>query len=838
MNLINQIAEKISVGLGFEASKKDVTANINKSLIDLSTCQSHCLSDYLYHRYYDSKDQLFFLESKVVGFMFEIQPIVGVDESLVKNLDYFFNNELPHDSWIQFCLVASNDVDNILEKYTSSSVNPNPVLKKLIHRHKSFVSKIANNFGDYDGRLARNFRIFVSVSKFCKLDKGNALREIGEIKSLKKNLFNKFETLRLVPRICNDKDLIEFSKELFECNVGNDFRANSKKVTSTKVSYSTLDRKMLSDSMRYKLNDRELINITNSSTTRCYREKELPGEWSLLKMINLLGCSSRENLGIPAKFVISYTIAASISEPGQSGVRERGKRVIHAAEQWYARNNINLQRDAIEWRDINDKAKGGERFLTESFQVILTSPNDKIEEAEQALLSLYRVLDWQLVPNDKFHLPIILSCVPMQQPIYWDNLLLYKKADICMGSQVTAKLPIHAEWKGVPQPGVLFFGRRGQLFHWNPFYRISSGNYNVCVLGPSGGGKSVFLQSLSTNMMAQNTRIFILDIGQSFAEIANLLGGEIIQFSKEVKFTLNPFSGFSKKMLREDFHNLVKCSKELLIIMCGVRDDRGAAELEKAIVDSLEKFDYRIDINVFADYLMKTDSTLLREYAITLYSYTKEGIYGKYFTNDMPAKFDKDMTVFEFEEIKQDKKLLAIILQILLIEITNQFFVSSYRDQQFMIIVDEAWMLLDYSAGFFAEFARTVRKYGGSLVTCVQNFSDLQKTDQHKAILENSTWTILLKQDEKGLSAFKESEAFKDKLHLIKSVSLVPGKYSEMLISATGVNVVGRLVLDEYSSALYSTDSADFNYLKRAQDDNISLDAAIERLAKRKYVSK
>ena len=40
---------------------------------------------------------------------------------------------------------------------------------------------------------------------------------------------------------------------------------------------------------------------------------------------------------------------------------------------------------------------------------------------------------------------------------------------------------------------------------------------------------------------------------------------------------------------------------------------------------------------------------------------------------------------------------------------------------------------------FFAEFARTVRKYGGSLVTCVQNFSDLQKTDQHRAILENST---------------------------------------------------------------------------------------------------
>ena len=74
----------------------------------------------------------------------------------------------------------------------------------------------------------------------------------------------------------------------------------------------------------------------------------------------------------------------------------------------------------------------------------------------------------------------------------------------------------------------MLFGRRGQLFHWNPFYRISSGNYNVCVFGPSGGGKSVFLNVLAMSMMAQNTRIFILDIGKSFADITNLLGGEIV----------------------------------------------------------------------------------------------------------------------------------------------------------------------------------------------------------------------------------------------------------------------------------------------------------------------
>lgn len=70
---------------------------------------------------------------------------------------------------------------------------------------------------------------------------------------------------------------------------------------------------------------------------------------------------------------------------------------------------------------------------------------------------------------------------------------------------------------------------------------------------------------------------------------------------------------------------------------------------------------------------------------------------------------------------------------------------------------------------------------------------------------------------------------------LIKSISLNPGKYSEVLLSATGVNVVGRLVLDEYSNVLYSTDSHDFNYLRRAQEQGINLDNAIENLVEKKY---
>jgi hypothetical protein len=142
-------------------------------------------------------------------------------------------------------------------------------------------------------------------------------------------------------------------------------------------------------------------------------------------------------------------------------------------------------------------------------------------------------------------------------------------------------------------------------------------------------------------------------------------------------------------------------------------------------------------------------------------------------------------------------------------------------------------MILDYAAKFLESFGRTVRKYGGSLVTCVQNFTDFQKSDERRSILENSAWTVILKQDEKGLGSFGASEAFKDMVPLIESISLVPGKYAEALLISTGLKVIGRLSLDPYSQSLYSTEGSDFKYLLEAKRKGLSKDEAVKALAKK-----
>jgi len=828
MNLeqLGKIYQRLSSFCGLAENVESINT---KEKVEAALDGAFAMDDYLSYRYYDAENNLFLGDGNIAGFLLEINPIVGADDAVHKNLSHFFNEELPEYSYIQFLLIASHDVEDILDFWQSQRNNPDPLLNKITQRRAEFVRERATDFGVSDGRIARDYRIFISFSQILE-SKSHSKRQII---SFRDSFTNKLESLQLAPRSCDAGDLIKLVRTMVQMEISTkDIREEKIGGTSNLYNpFELLSRQMISPSMMQGIEEEQINHMTTGLASRIYHINELPQEFSLAETINLFGDSSRSSMGIPARFIISYTLASNISKSSSAMIMARGKKVIEASEKWYSNGNRDLKREAHEWRDINDKvASSGERFLSEHWSLMITSSKESVDVVSQNLISLYNSNNFRLAITKNLQLPSLLSMLPMQQALMWNVIDKFKLTRLVLSKEVIARLPIHAEWKGVPKSGVLLHARRGQLFNFNPFYKISSGNYNICIFAPSGGGKSVFLQELAVSLMAQNTRMFILDIGQSFANICRLLDGEIIQFGRTSPFSLNPFASFHKNMSQDDKDEFLKCTKGLLEVMCGVGDDaRGSAELEKSIVIALSKYNYKLDITDFAEFLEKSDSQILQKYGATLYPYTKEGLYGKYFSGEKAASFKRLITVFEFEEIKNDPKLLSIVLQILLMEVTNQFLTGD-RQTPFMIIVDEAWMLLDFATSFFAAFVRTVRKYGGSLVICVQNFMDLQKTQEHKTILENSTWTILLKQDEKGLGAFKESEAFKEMIPLIRSISLAPNKYAEALFYTTGISVIGKLVLDDYSKALFSTDPADFNFLKRKTAEGIHLDEAVEQL--------
>ncbi len=848
---LNDLLSRLSnlAGLSEVSEKNFGSSGSIESLIEEETFGAASLSDYLSYKYYDSETELFFNDENTVGFVLEVSPIVGVSNSLVKNLELFCNQDLPEDSFLQFLLVANHNINPILNLWQQARTNANPFLQKLTNARQDFLLKQASNFKTVDGRLPRNFQIFISYSKKLESKLGSkvSVRHLKQVEQFKSQFLAKLNSFKLYSRVCDASDLIGITRDLVQ------MKETSLGMQIPKYDqYNLLSAQILKPLEQLTLTSDSIIN-DRGFVTKSYYVKEMPDQFSLSEMINLLGSeTSGSNLGINARFAISYTIANNLNASTQGALTAKGDRIIHAAEQWYSRNDRDIQRDAVAWKEINDAHKNGTKFLTRTYQVMISARESEIDSAEQNLISLYNVSDWKLELNKYLQLTSLLSMLPMQQPLYFNVLKTFQLTTIEPSNRVVEKLPIHAEWKGVPKSGVMLTGRRGQLFNWNPFHRISSGNYNVCLMAASGGGKSVFLQELTTSMLAQNAKVFILDIGGSYANICELLGGEMIQFKNNANISLNPFSSLCLTGDHSEINSeieiqvigkykvardIIITAKSIIATMCGVVGAPAReALIEQAIYKGIEQFGPDLDITKLTKVLesFADKNKDAQELATSLFSYTSSGVYGKYFTGNSNISFKKQLTVFEFEEIKNDSVFLSVIIQMVMMQIFLQVLCGD-RKTPFLLIVDEAWKTIANSAKFLAELARTLRKYNGSLVTCVQNFNDLQGSDDKRAILENSTWTLLLKQDEKGLSSFKNSEAFKDILPLIESISLAPGKYAEILMHATDIAVVGRLSLDPYSQSLFSTDAVDFRYLSEAKDRGMSQDEAVESLARERY---
>ncbi|MCF8494454.1 MAG: TraC family protein [Rickettsiaceae bacterium] len=792
------------------------------------------------YRSFDSENGLFYNNDDNTGFILEIAPIVGVNDAVLKNLQHFLDDELPEHSYVQFLLIASHKVGNILTEWSNDRSNSHPALTKLTKKRVEFVSELALDFSKSADRVARDIRIIISCNWH-----GNSTEKIL---AFKQQFTKKLETLQLYPQILGAQNLLDLTDEILH------FRLDVNQRGSRYNPLMLLCDQVTAVGSSCKLEESQL-EFSGNVISKCYRVAEFPKgpkSWGLVKMIELLGSSSRASLNIPARFLISYSVASDINKGKTSALISKGEAAIKSAEQWYARYDTNLRKEAEEWVDIVARLKQGQRVLSESFQVMITAKKNMIDEAEASLLSLYNVNDWKLILSKNLQLPSLLSMMPMQASSLWSALKLFKMKRLGLSEELVAKLPIHAEWRGVPETCMLLFARRGQLFNFNPFYRIADGNYNVCVFGPSGSGKSVFLQEFATSMLAQGAKVFILDIGGSYKNICHLLDGDFIQFKADANISLNPFgslagSGQLQNEILEDGSSVGKMiigkylvateaiiyAKSILGSMCGVSGNQFKESLlEETITKAVEIFGPNLNISKIANILINEGSLEAKQMGQTLYPYTAKGIYGKYFETDSNITFKKQFTVFEFEEIKNDIGLLSVVLQTIAMQIFLQILCGD-RKQKFVLIVDEAWKIVDSAAKFLAEPARTFRKYGASLVTCVQNYSDLQLTEDHQTILKNSTWSVILKQNEQGLNSFKGTN-YEEIIPLIKSVSIVPGKYAEALLYSTGIRVVGKLVLDPYSQVLFSTDSSDFDFIKILQSRGISLDQAVEKLIEKK----
>jgi len=287
------------------------------------------------------------------------------------------------------------------------------------------------------------------------------------------------------------------------------------------------------------------------------------------------------------------------------------------------------------------------------------------------------------------------------------------------------------------------------------FDRFSLENANAVVFAKSGAGKSFTVKLEALRHLMMGTEVIIIDPENEYQRLCEAVGGTYIRLSLSSQTRVNPFD-LPHVYDEEDADNALRSNlitlHGLMRLMMGANIDPAAqADLDQALIDTYAKAGITNDplthtttpptINDLYETLLHM-SGAGPQLAQMLRKYTT-GTFAGIFSNQSNIALDNKMVVFNIRDLEEE--LRPVAMYIVLSYIWNK--VRSEQTKR-MLIVDEAWQLLQFedSAKFMFSLAKRARKYYLGLTTISQDVEDMLQSKMGRAIVNNSSLQILLKQ--------------------------------------------------------------------------------------------
>ena len=582
---------------------------------------------------------------------------------------------------------------------------------------------------------------------------------------------------------------------------------------------------------------------------KTYEATDCPDQWTLGLMGELLGDFFNRSYRIPSPFYIHYGIHFPSQQKVETKFKGKTKILDHQMKfSSLTRMFPDMPREREEHLYVNRQLLEGEKFVETRLSCGLWADPLKHTQSESVLIALYQKYGFRLRENHFVHLPDFISSLPMcwgEEAPHIKNLKRIRCFRTTLTSETGALIPILGEWWGNSHKGMILMGRRGQISTWDPF--MNQGNFNTVVIGPSGSGKSVFMQDLLLSHLSQGDRVFILDLGRSFEKLCHLLQGQYLEFSTQSHLNLNPFQLIEtgSHADEETTKNSLEMVASILATMAmpGYKIDKERGDLLSEVAKKawqLEGKKASIDTVIELLSTMKFQSQLMIGATESLQEglrrFTKKGAFSSYFYGSQSINLSSDLVVIETEELKNMPDLQAVILQIFIMTISNQIFLGR-RERRCVICIDEAWDLLKspQMEGFIESLARRLRKYNGALVVGTQSPKDFERSLGARAAFQNSNWLCILGKDSDSINTLKNEnlialDEFKESA--LNSLRMEEGKYSEVFIynKSDGFFSINQLKLDPFSAMLYSTKADEFQAIQELQKYSLSIEEAINWL--------
>lgn len=295
-------------------------------------------------------------------------------------------------------------------------------------------------------------------------------------------------------------------------------------------------------------------------------------------------------------------------------------------------------------------------------------------------------------------------------------------------------------------------------------------NYNVFLLGPSGSGKSFFMNKYLKSCYDAGQHVFLIDVGDSYRALCNIIkeeskgaDGTYYTFEKGKPISFNPFRNV-RRFRTADNQALNFLFTLMLTLWKNGNEAMNSASM-KIVRDSIIAFIDRWSEDrdpVFNDYYryVRDEFCLslgekeigkeyfdLKDYLISLEQFYDGGVYDYLLNSNENADILNDrFVVFEIDRIKGD----PVIYPVTTLVIMDAFMEKMSSNTDFKVMcIEEAWKAImgTQMASYMMELWKTARKHRTSAVVVTQELKDIVSSPIIKdTILENSAVKILLDQ--------------------------------------------------------------------------------------------
>jgi conjugal transfer ATP-binding protein TraC len=783
---------------------------------------------------HDPDHGLYFHADGSLGYLFLCYPLIGVDERIVQQLQPLLAQNYPPNTILQVSLWTSPDVETDLHlmqllrvpKEHEEVSEGRRIATALVRGRAQFLREHTHQpISDVLPTRIRNIQVIISVKVPCR----GALPTQADTElaaRLKVTTAQILRTLGMAPLSIDPERYLRIVGSMVNWGEHAAWRNHAVIYDETRL----LREQVFDSDATVQVDEGGLWVGSRRVKTLCV--KRYPEFVHLVQAAQFLGDLKSGARGVRENVLITLNVLFPDPEPARSAMTAKKNAATWQSMGPLARYLPRLAKQREDFDTIIEALEDGDRVVRAYLTFVLFAEDDEAAtSATSNLLTYYRELGYRLQEDRYVALPIFLNALPGNAEVSAaKNLARYRTL---ASRHATQLMPAIADWKGTGTPVMTLLSRNGQLMSIDLF--DSPTNYSALVAAESGSGKSFFTNFLVTSYLSLGAEIYLIEVGRSFKNLCQVLGGEHLEFTAASELSLNPFPAIENYEEQSDF-----LMAELLAMVSskGAVTEYQESALRQITRELWDAHGKALTIDPLAERLLShrdADGHLdsrVNDLGVQLYPFTSRGEYGRWFNKPATVNFASAFTVMELEELKGRRHLMKVVLVQLMSTIQRAMYLRDDGRPK-LLIIDEGWDLITEGAegSFIERGCRQLRKYRGGAVLILQSVNDLYRTPVGEAIWENTAHKFLLGQTPESIEGLLKSGRLAlgaGAADVLKSVRTERGAFSEIFVYTRNGAGIARFIVDRRTALLYSTDPRDKQAIAHRMQAGMKLEEAID----------